>query len=303
MTIHYDLARASDRPLVLAIGFFDGMHLGHREIARAALRLRKPGWSAGVLTFANHPTTFLLPGTEPPLLATAQERLARFGEVGYGECLFVPFDERIASMTPHEFLDLLVGRLGARAIVVGETFRFGHRRAGDVTLMREAMEPRGVNVVALPSVRMDGERVSSTRIRALVADGQMERADALLGQAYELRGVVEIGAGRGHALGFPTANLHPPEKLLPKDGIYSALARYDGRDYAALASIGKNPHFRSEGRTVEVWLRDFRKTIYGREVAVRNLRFVREQRAFGSIEELTAQMRRDLEAVAYPAFS
>jgi riboflavin kinase/FMN adenylyltransferase len=302
VNVRYDLVRELDRPLVLSIGFFDGMHAGHREIARAALRMRKPGYRAGVLTFANHPATFLRPGTEPPLLATAHERLAAFAEAGYEECFFVRFDERIASMEPREFLDLLIARLGVRALAVGETFRFGHKRAGDVAVMRDSLASQGIDVVAIPSVCIDGERVSSTRIRALVADADMERADALLGHAYELRGAVEIGEGRGHLLGFPTANVRPPEKLLPKDGIYSALARYDGRDYPALVSIGKNPHFGGERRTVEVWLRDFRRTIYGREIAVRDLRFVREQRAFASIDELTAQMRRDLKAVAYPSF-
>jgi riboflavin kinase / FMN adenylyltransferase len=303
MTVRYALTRESNRPLVLAIGFFDGMHLGHREIARTALRLRKPGWRAGVLTFARHPYAFLRPGTEPPLLATSRERLTSFGEVGYGECFFISFDERIASMTPRAFLDLLLAQLGVRALVVGETFRFGHRRAGDVTLMHEVLAPRGVDVVALPSVCVDGERVSSTRIRAHVERGEMERADVLLGRPYELRGQVEVGAGRGHDLGFPTANIRPPEKMLPKDGIYAALARHDGRDYAALVSIGKNPHFGAEARTVEVWLRDFRRTIYGHELAVRDLRFLREQREFASTGELTEQMHRDLESIAYPTFS
>ncbi len=300
MKIRYDLLRESDRPLVLAIGFFDGMHVGHLEVARAALRLRKPRFRSGVLTFSNHPAAFLRPGTEPPLLTTPHERLSQLGEVGYEECFFVPFDERIASMTPEAFLDLLIV-LGVRGIAVGETFRFGRGRAGDVRFMREFLQRR-VEVIAVPSVVAEGERVSSTRVRGLVAAGDMERADALLVRSYELRGTVEIGAGRGHGLGFPTANIRPPDKLLPADGIYAAVARYDGRDYAALASIGKNPHFGGEARTIEVWLRDFRKTIYGREVAVRDLRFVRKQRTFGSVDDLKAQMQRDLEAVAYPGY-
>ncbi len=302
--IRHDLMREIDRPLVLAIGFFDGLHLGHREIVRATLRMRKPGRRAGVLTFANHPASYLRPGTEPPLLATPQERLDRLAEAGFEECFFVPFDEQMASMGPQEFLDMLVARIGVCGIAVGETFRFGHKRTGDVDLMRSFLASRNVEIVAVPSVSFDGDRVSSTRIRALVAAGDIERADALLGCAYELRGIVEIGAGRGHGLGFPTANIRPPEKLLPKDGVYAAVARYDGRDCAALLSVGTNPQFGDDGeRTVEVWLRDFRGTIYGRELSVRDLRFVRAQHAFASIDDLVAQMRRDLEAVAYPSFA
>lgn len=302
MKLYRELLRELDRPLVLAIGFFDGLHIGHREIVRATLRMRKPGWSCGVLTFANHPSAYLRPGTEPPLLATPEERIDRFAAVGFQECFFVPFDERIASMEPQEFLELLVAQLGVRGVAVGETFRYGHKRAGDAAQMRAYLEPKSVTVTAVPSVTLDGERVSSTRIRTLIGNGDMERAEAMLGYGYELRGVVELGAGRGHGLGFPTANIRVPEKLLPRDGVYSGVARYDGRDFAALISIGTNPQFGGDARTVEAWLRDFRASIYGRELALRDLRYVREQSIFGSVDELVAQMRRDLEAVAYPSF-
>ena len=302
MKIYHELVREPARPLVLAIGFFDGMHLGHQEIARAARRMRKPGYRTGVLTFANHPASFLRPGSEPALLTVPQERLDLFAHSGFDECFFVRFDETIAMLTPQQFLDILVERLGISGVAVGETFRFGYKRAGDVALMREYLGKRNVSVAVVPSVTFEGERVSSTRIRTLVEAGDLERADVLLGHSYELRGVVEIGAGRGHGLGFPTANLSMPGKLVPKDGVYAAVARYDGRDYAALVSIGKNPQFDGERRTIEAWLRDFRQTIYGRELGLRDLRFVREQHAFSSIDELTAQMRRDLEAVAYPAY-
>lgn len=302
MKVRYDLAREPGRELVLAIGFFDGMHLGHREIARAALRMRRPGRRAGVLSFVNHPASFLRPEAQPSLLTTPEERLDLFAQVGFEECFFVPFDDSIASMTPREFLDMLVTRLGVRGIAVGETFRFGHKRVGDVSFMRDYLAAADVELAEVPTATMNGERISSTRIRALISGGEIERADALLGAWYELRGTVEIGAGRGHALGFPTANVRTPAKLLPPDGVYSALARYDGRDYPSLVSIGKNPQFSGEQRTIEAWLRDFRKTIYGRELALRDLRFVREQRLFAGVDELIAQMRLDARAVAYPSF-
>lgn len=294
--------REGDRPLILAIGFFDGFHRGHREIARQTFRLRRPGWRSGLLTFANHPSAHLRPGSEPPLLCTAQERLELFARAGFEECFFVKFDDAIATLSPQAFLGILA-ELGVRGVVVGATFRFGHKRAGDVALMRDFLAKRGVEVVAVDPVCEGGERISSTRIRALVRDGAVAQADDLLGgSGYEIRGEVEIGAGRGHALGFPTANVRIPEKLLPKDGIYAAVARYDGRDYAALLSIGTNPQFGGKERTVEAWLRDFQHTIYGRELAVRDLRYVREQRLFSEVGELIEQMQRDLAAVGFPAY-
>ncbi len=301
MKLHHELTRESERPLVLAIGFFDGLHRGHMEIVRATRRLRRPGWRSGVLTFANHPASFLRPGQEPQMLCTPAERVDMFARAGFEECFFVPFDQALAQMSPQAFLDALVG-LGVHGVCVGTTFRFGHKRAGDVTMMREYLEARGVACVGVPNVADEGERISSTRIRGLVAAGKMDVADHLLGRSYELRGVVELGAGRGHDLGFPTANVRVPEKLLPPDGVYSAVARYDGRDYAALVSIGTNPQFAGERRTIEAWLRDFHETIYGRELSLRDLRFVREQRVFDGVDALVAQMQLDLAAVAYPAF-
>jgi len=299
--IYHALQRDNDRPLALAIGFFDGMHRGHLEIARAARRMRKPGWRVGVLTFANHPATFLRPGTEPVLLTTNAERVDLFAAAGFEECLFVPFDASIATLTPEAFLDRLMA-LGARGVAVGTTFRFGHKRAGNFETMHEYLSTRDVECVGIENVRDGEDRISSTRIRTLIAAGDTESADRLLGHSYELRGVVELGFGRGHDLGFPTANLCVPEKLLPKDGVYAAVARHDGRDYAALVSIGTNPQFNGKHRSLEVWMRDFHETIYGREIAVRDLRFVREQMTFATVDDLVVQMQTDLHAVAYPSY-
>jgi riboflavin kinase / FMN adenylyltransferase len=301
--IHHELFRELDRPLALAIGFFDGFHRGHREIARSTMRMRKPGWRSGVLTFAEHPSAFLRPGTEPPLITTPEERIDLFASAGFDECFFIRFDESIATLSPDAFLERLVDGLGARAVAVGSTFRFGHKRAGDAELMAKYFAERNVAFAPAGNVADGGERISSTRIRGLIAEGAMDSADHLLGgSGYEIRASVELGAGRGHDLNFPTANLRVPAKLLPKDGVYSATARYDGRDYAALVSIGTNPQFEGKTRTVEAWLRDFHHTVYGREIALRDLRYVREQRLFAGVDELIEQMHRDREAVAYPTY-
>jgi riboflavin kinase/FMN adenylyltransferase len=280
------------------------MHRGHREIARQTLRLRKPGWNAGALTFANHPASFLRPGTEPPLITTPEERLDLIAAAGFDECFFVRFDDAIASITAEQFLtQTLIEDLGVRGVVVGKNFRFGNKRAGDTAMMQTVFGDRGIACVPIENLLDEnGERISSTRIRAAIEEGDVDTADRLLGHSYEIRGRVMLGRGVGHDLQFPTANLELPQKLLPRDGVYSGIARYDGRDYAALVSIGSNPTFDGAHRTVEAWLRDFTETIYGREIAIRDLRFVREQQRFESPAALKEQMDRDLHAVAYPAF-
>jgi riboflavin kinase / FMN adenylyltransferase len=303
MKMFHRLERNVDRPLALAIGFFDGFHRGHQEIARQTLRMRKPGWRSGVLTFSNHPASFLRPGTEPPLLCTPEERAGLFAAAGFEECFFIRFDDRIATLSPQAFLDVLADTLGVRAVVVGSSFRFGHKRAGDAAFMKEYFDRRGVGFAPLENATDGGERISSTRIRGLVAAGDLASADRLMGgTGYEIRGPIELGAGRGHELGFPTANVRPPGKLLPKDGVYSATARYDGRDRPALVSIGTNPQFAGENRTIEAWVRDFHYTIYGRELALRDFRYLREQKLFTGVDELIAKMQRDLEAVAFPSY-
>lgn len=306
MRVHHDLASEdAARPLVLAIGFFDGVHRGHREILRALLRLRRPGDRTGVLTFRNHPASFLRPGTEPSLITTLEERVTLLANSGVDELYLLPFDVAIAGVSAAEFVGrILVETLRVRALAVGENFRFGNGRAGDATLARALLEPRGATVVAVPPVMDGAERVSSTRIRAALARGDVTAADALLGAPYTVRGTVVLGEGRGHALGFPTANLAvPAQKTLPMDGVYAVTARHDGRDYRGLLSIGDKPTFGGRKKTVEAWLRDFRGTIYGEELSVRDFRFLREQRAFDSVDELLLQMQEDATHVHFPSFA
>jgi riboflavin kinase/FMN adenylyltransferase len=298
-------ARRADAPIAVAIGFFDGMHRGHRAILRALLAARAPGGRTGVLTFRNHPTSVLRPETAPPLIATLEERVNAIARQGVDELFLVPFDAAMAAMEPLRFLDdVVLDTLRASAMVVGANFRFGAKRAGDTAFARAHLAERGVALVDVPNLMDGADRVSSTRIRAALAAGDMATVDALLGASYELRGRVELGFGRGHDLGFPTANIRTaPEKTLPPDGVYATTARHDGRDYRGLVSIGTNPTFAGTARTVEAWLRDFRGALYGEELVLRELRFVRGQQKFASVDALLAQMRADVAHVPYPSFA
>jgi len=303
--IHHQIeAPVSSRPIVLALGFFDGFHRGHREIVCTLLRHRRPGYRAAVLTFRNHPSTHLRPDKVPPLISTVEERVNHLAHAGIDELYLVPFDDRVARVEARAFaLDTLHGVLGANTIVVGENFRFGAGRMGDATLARETLATVGTAVVAVAPIADADERVSSTRIRAAILRGDMATADRLLGGSYELRGRVALGAGRGHDLGFPTANLVvDPHKTLPADGVYAIVGRHDGRDYQGLVSIGTNPTFEGTARTVEAWLLDFKKTVYGEEITLRDFRFVREQKKFASVGELLVQMNDDATHARFPSF-
>ena len=303
MKIHHTLPEPPpQRVFVVAVGFFDGFHQGHRAIVREALRLRRAGERTAVLTFREHPAAFLRPGTEPPMIATLDERVNAFARAGVDDAYVLSFDAAIASLSPAQFLDdTLIGSMNARAMIVGANFRFGHKRAGDVAFAREHLRAREREIVAVPNTLDGGERVSSTRIRAAIQAGDLEGADGLLGAPYTVRGTVAFGAGRGHDLGYPTANIVVPAgKLLPPDGVYRITGRHDGRDYLGLVSIGTNPTFGGTARTIEAWLLDFNGALYGEELALRDFRFVREQRRFDSVDALIAQMREDAATVKFP---
>jgi len=305
--IHHSLvARPDDaRPLVLAIGFFDGFHRGHREIVRRLMRERRPGMRAAVLTFENHPATLLRPETVPSLITTREERVNLLAAAGIDELYLLPFDNALAEIAARRFVEeTLLERLRVRAVVVGENFRFGAGKLGDAASARDLLAPHGVALRAVPPVVAGEGRISSTRIREAIVAGAVDRADELLGAAYALRGRVVLGEGRGHDLGFPTANLEVrTEKLLPRDGVYACVARYDGRDRPSLVSIGAKPTFGGRDRVIEAWVRDFHETIYGAEMILRDLRFVREQRRFATVGALLAQMREDVAHVPFPEFA
>lgn len=308
MKLHYAVpddpayrAERERRPLCVAVGVFDGYHLGHQALVRALLLARRAGERTAIVTFADHPLRHLQPDRVPPQIATLAERINAFARAGVDEAFVLPFDERIASLSPQAFLDdLLLEKLGARVLAVGANFRFGAGRAGDVAFARAHLEAQGREAIGVPNALLDGERISSTRVRAAIAAGDLALADRLLGLPFTVRGPVAFGAGRGHDLGFPTANVSvPPEKMLPPDGVYAIVGRHDGRDYPGLVSIGTNPTFDGTARTVEAWLVDFNGGLYGEELALRDFRFVREQKRFGSVDELLAQMKLDVAAVSF----
>ena len=290
-----------DRPdnLLLSIGVFDGVHVGHRAVLRSLVEQRRPGELAAALTFERHPQAFLHPEDAPKAITTADEKVNLLAACGLDLLFMLRFDDRIAAIEARTFLrDVLVLRLHVKQLVVGDNWRFGKGRAGDAALAQSVLEALGCRFERADLAQGDGETISSSRIRSLIEARRFDEADRLLGSPYTVRGIVEAGDGRGHLLGFPTANLRvSDEKLIPADGIYSAIAHHDGIDRTAVVSIGTKPTFGGTQRVVEAYLLDFDGSIYGDQVALRAWRHVRDQIRYDGPEALVRQMRVDVDSV------
>jgi len=286
----------ADADLMLTIGVFDGVHIGHRAVLDRLSSRRRPGLISGALTFVQHPQEFLNPGAGPKVLTTVDEKINLLDACNLDVLFLLTFDERIQRLAPETFLeDVLLRRLRTRRLVVGDNWRFGKERAGDVALARGFLEACGCAVESADLLARDGERVSSSRIRDLISSRKFTDADGLLGSRYAVRGTVAGGEGRGHVLGFPTANLAiAPEKLVPPPGIYGATAHHDGIDRTAVISIGDKPTFGGTHVVVEAYLLDFDRSIYGETLALREWTFVRDQVRYDGPAQLVAQMRRDV---------
>ena len=270
------------RPRRVAVGTFDGVHLGHREVIRG---------SDTVLTFDPHPASVVAPQHTPKLLTSLEVKAELIAGLGVEELVVIPFDREFAARTAEQFIDeVLVGTLRATHVSVGENFRFGHRAQGDPQLLQR--DGRFETRVA-PLLEVDGEIVSSSHIRGLVLAGEVDQAAHFLGAPFQLRGEVVHGDERGRDLGFPTANLIPDDALVcPGHGVYAC--RANGR--AAAVSIGVRPTFQTgRGELVEAYLLDFDGDLYGQELRLEFLRRLRGERRFPSAEALVSQMKLDVE--------
>lgn len=305
-------AGSTARGTAVTIGAYDGVHLGHRLLL-ASLRERAEalGVPTAVLTFDRHPASVVNPSSAPPLLTDAEQKYELLAGCGIDMTVVMRFDADRAQEEAEDFVDtVLVSALGARVVVVGEDFRFGHGRRGNVDVLRSLGATRGFEVVGVPLAApegADGAAVSSTRIRGLLADGDVATAAALLGRPHEVRGPVVHGDARGGAeLGMPTANVAVPDHIaLPAVGIYAGWCRRaDGTTYGAAISVGRRPTFYDPadaatdgaGRPlVEAHLLDFSGDLYDERVAVCFVERLRDERRFERIEDLVDQMQADLE--------
>ena len=282
------LPDAEPRPRRVAVGTFDGVHRGHREVIEGA---------DTVLTFEPHPVSVISPGNEPKLLTTLQRKAELVATLGVRELVVIPFDREFASRSAQEFIeDVLVARLGATHVSVGENFHFGNRAQGDAALL--GADSRFETRVA-PLLEIDGEIVSSSHIRGLVAGGALEYAGTLLGTPFVLDGTVSHGDRRGRTLGYPTANLVPQEGYAtPGHGVYAGRAQTeDGRWHAAAVNVGVRPMFESGlGELIEAYLLDFEGDLYDQLLRIEFLKRLRGEKRFTSVDVLLEQMALDVEA-------
>jgi riboflavin kinase/FMN adenylyltransferase len=290
---------------VVTIGEFDGVHRGHQRIVERAAEIgRQRGLPVVVVTFDPHPDEVIRPGSHPPLLSSARRRAELLGGLGAEAVCVLPFTLEFSRLDPDEFVQtVLVQRLHAAAVVVGEDFKFGHKAVGDVSLLAKLGEKYGFTAEGTALLADDGTQISSTRIRGLLEDGDIVDATRLLGRPHRVEGVVVRGHQRGRALGFPTANLEtPPHTAIPADGVYAGWLAIFGADgqqtqaWAAAISVGTNPTFGEGARTVEAYAIDRTDLdLYGLHAAIDFTRRLRGMLNFDSVDALIEQMRRDVD--------
>jgi riboflavin kinase / FMN adenylyltransferase len=281
---------------ILALGNFDGFHLGHQAVVgRAVARAFHERRPVIVATFDPHPVNYFKPGLPPFRLTSLDQRLALFAHAGADAMLVFEFGAELASTDAEEFVAGVLGeRIGAAGVVTGDDFSFGKGRKGDVRLLERVGKEHGVIAEAVPQVILDGERVSSGRIREALVAGDIGMATRLLTRDYAIEGVVQGGDARGRELGYPTANLALGDYQRPKYGIYAVqVTLEDGTEHPGVASLGVRPTFDPPEELLEAHLFDFDGDLYGREIEVGLHAFIREERKFESVDALIAEMRND----------
>ena len=300
MQLHTSIAElaAIPGPVFLAIGVFDGVHLGHQAvIGRALSDARAAGGTAVVVTFDPHPMRVMRPQQAPRLLTSTQHKAQLIQRLGVCELLVLPFTPELSATPPEEFVRALHAACRPlREICVGHTWSFGRNRAGNLQLLKALGDELGFDEIGLPAVEMDGEVVSSTSIRAAVEAGDMERAARLLGRDFAILGTVVHGDHLGRTLGFPTANLAAHNEQFPPNGVYAVEALHAGRTLPGVVNIGVRPTIATASgeRVLELHLFDFTADIYGQYVEVVFRRFLRPEQKFAGLEALKAQIAQDV---------
>ena len=284
------------KPTVLTLGVFDGLHLGHQRIMQTVVeRARQASAAATAITFDPHPRAVLYPESAPPLLQTLDQRLANLELLGIDQTIVIPFTREFASQPAEDFLSNIVhDRLHAREVYLGKGFEFGKDRGGNIELLREMSARLGFVADEVPEVQLRGMRISSSGIRKLLLAGRINLARRMLGRPYGVEGVIIRGNRRGHTIGFPTANLKPHNRVIPKYGVYATATLIDGTWRRSITNIGVRPTFEDATEpSIETYVFDFDGDLYGDVLRVRFLHRIRDERKFSGVDELKAQIGRD----------
>jgi riboflavin kinase / FMN adenylyltransferase len=285
------------RPTVLTLGVFDGLHLGHQLIMRTVVeRARNVGAVPTVITFDPHPRAVLHPESAPPLLQTFDQKIEAFGALGIEQAIVVRFTRAFAQIEAEDFLrDVVRDRLHAAEVYLGRGFAFGRNREGNIELLRKVSERLGFRAEEVPEVRLRGQRISSSKIRELLAQGRVNLARRMLGRPYGVEGRVVRGMERGRTLGFPTANLRPENRVIPRNGVYVTATLIEGIWRRSVTNIGMRPTFEGAAAqaSIETYVVNWTGDLYGDVVRVRFLHRLRDEQKFASIDELKRQIAHD----------
>ena len=284
------------RPTVLTLGVFDGLHLGHQRIMQTVVeRAKAVDAVATAITFDPHPRAVLHPESAPPLLQTLDQRLANLEVLGIGQAIVIPFTSEFASQPAENFLsEIIHDRLHAKEVYLGKGFAFGRDRGGNIELLRKMSGDLGFTADEVDEVQIRGQRISSSKIRKLLDEGLVNLARRMLGRPYGVEGVIIRGNRRGHTIGFPTANLKPHNRVIPRYGVYATATLIDGKWRKSITNIGVRPTFESDSEpSIESYIFDFDGDLYGDVLRVRFLYRIRDERKFNGIDELKAQIEKD----------
>lgn len=285
-----DTSKLNGENTAVALGTFDGVHSGHKQIIGTAI---KSGLSSLVYTFANIPAAYFGSGTLS--LHTPEEKTEAIGKEGVDYLYMPPFDHSIANMSPYAFVDFLLDELNAKVIVAGFNYTFGKKAEGNAELLSEYAGKKGAEVIIIPPVNLGGEPVSSTRIREALSLGEIEKAEKLLGHTYYFSAEVVKGHRIGRSIGFPTINMYMPKgKLIPKKGVYATAVKIDDKFYPAITNVGTRPTVEEHGSVnVESYIIGFEGDLYGKVPTVHFKRYLRGEKKFDSIEDLKKQLETD----------
>lgn len=291
---------STESPIVLALGMFDGVHVGHRRLLDETVRLaHKYNASPTVMTFVNHPSEIISPRNIPKLLTTVREKAMLASDCGIRQMILLWFDEMFSVLSPTDFIESYIMGLNVKAVVCGYNYCFGKNAAGNAYMLKSELEKYDVETSVIDNTEINGKTVSSTNIRSMVQSGDIENANIFLGAEYQISGNVVHGFERGRKLGFPTANIIPKdEKCLPPNGVYATKTVIDAREYVSVTNIGKNPTFGNENITVETFILDFDDDIYDKYITVKFFEKQRDEMRLNTMEELMRAIENDKRTAA-----
>ena len=299
---HLDKIREPFKNAVITIGNFDGVHIGHQALFHEVIEMAETvGGTSIAMTFEPHPIRVLKQNGHPPLITLYEQKAELINRTGIDVLICIPFSKSFAALSADQFIrELLVKKIGMKAIVVGEDYSFGKNREGNIDLLKSYGPDLGFEVIVARWIKMSKgftDRISSTKIRELVMDGHMAEAEKMLGRNYQIRGIVVIGRDRGaKVLGIPTANINLHDELCPKTGIYAVTVECRGNQHNGVANIGYSPTFEDHEFTVEVHILDFNDNIYGEKIRVNFIKRIRDEIKFSNIQELIDQIQKDIAA-------